>query len=108
MSYKKGIMYRILPFNGLWSNRDVSEVVNGMMNGKINATGSIELLDSSKDNDGYWTITDERIALESVILFTARANAEFGLPFVKKKSKGKADIGYGGTLPATFDYVVLG
>ena len=36
---KKGIMYRILPFNGLWSNRDVSDVVNGMMNGKINATG---------------------------------------------------------------------
>ena len=108
MSDKKGVMYRILPFNGLWSNRDVSEVVNGMMNGKINATGSIELVDSSKDNDGYWTITDERISLASVILFTARANAQFGLPFVKKKSKGKADIGYEGALPATFDYVVLG
>ena len=66
---KKGIMYRILPFNGLWTNRDVSEVVNGMMNGKINATGSIELVDSAKDNDGYWTITDERISLASVILF---------------------------------------
>ena len=40
---KKGIMYRILPFNGLWTNRDVSEVVNGIMNGKINATGTIQL-----------------------------------------------------------------
>ena len=39
---KKGIMYRILPFNGLWTNRDVSEVVNGMMNGKINATGEVD------------------------------------------------------------------
>tara|TARA_R110000822_G_scaffold184275_2_gene323628 strand:+ start:1055 stop:1360 length:306 start_codon:yes stop_codon:yes gene_type:complete len=99
---KKGIMYRILPFNGLWSNRDVSEVVNGMMNGKINATGTIVM-------DGIiQTLTDERIAVESVILFTARANAEFGLPYVKVKRKGEAVIGYEGTTPATFDYVVLG
>ena len=95
-------MYRILPFNGLWTNRDVSEVVNGMMNGKINATGTIVMKSSEQ------TLTDERIALESVILFTARANSSFGLPFVKEKRKGQADIGYGGTLPATFDYVVLG
>ncbi len=102
MSYKKGIMYRILPFNGLWSNRDVSEVVNGMMNGKINATGTI-LITSNEQ-----TLTDERIALESVILFTARANSSFGLPYVKTKRKGEAVIGYEGTVPATFDYVVLG
>ena len=69
-------MYRILPFNGLWSNRDVSEVVNGMMNGKINATGTVEIT-----NGNIQTLTDERIAVESVILFTARANAEFGLPY---------------------------
>tara|TARA_B110000879_G_scaffold199144_1_gene271692 strand:- start:968 stop:1273 length:306 start_codon:yes stop_codon:yes gene_type:complete len=99
---KKGIMYRILPFNGLWTNRDVSEVVNGIMNGKINATGTIIM-------DGIiQTLTDERIAVESVILFTARANAEFGLPYVKVKRKGEAVIGYEGTTPATFDYVVLG
>ena len=99
---KKGIMYRILPFNGLWTNRDVSEVVNGVMNGKINATGTIVM-------DGIiQTLTDERIAVESVILFTARANAEFGLPYVKVKRKGEAVIGYEGTTPATFDYVVLG
>ena len=103
MSYKKGIMYRILPFNGLWSNRDVSEVVNGIMNGKINATGTIEIT-----NGTIQVLTDERIAVESVILFTARANAEFGLPYVKTKRKGEAVIGYEGTTPATFDYVVLG
>jgi hypothetical protein len=99
---RKGIMYRILPFNGLWSNRDVSEVVNGMMNGKINATGEITI------TSGEQTLTDERIAPTSVILFTARANSQFGLPFVKSKSKGEAVIGYEGTVPATFDYVVLG
>tara|TARA_B110000858_G_scaffold123945_1_gene141373 strand:- start:351 stop:659 length:309 start_codon:yes stop_codon:yes gene_type:complete len=100
---KKGIMYRILPFNGLWTNRDVSEIVNGMMNGKINATGTIEIT-----NGNIQVLPDERIAVESVILFTARANASFGLPYVKTKRKGEAVIGYEGTVPATFDYVVLG
>ena len=100
---KKGIMYRILPFNGLWTNRDVSEVVNGMMNGKINATGTIEITDGT-----IQVLTDERIAVESVILFTARANSQFGLPYVKTKRKGEAVLGYEGATPATFDYVVLG
>ena len=99
----KGVMYRILPFNGLWSNRDVSEVVNGIMNGKINATGTIEIT-----NGTIQVLTDERISLTSVILFTARSNAQFGLPYVKTKRKGEAVIGYEGTVPATFDYVVLG
>ena len=85
---KKGIMYRILPFNGIWNNRDVSEVVNNAMNGKINATGEI-LMDSNEV-----TLTDERISPTSVILFSARSNSTFGLPFVKSKTKGSAIIGY--------------
>ena len=40
---RKGFMYRILPISGLWNDRDVSDVVNGIMNGKINATGEIEM-----------------------------------------------------------------
>ena len=39
------------------------------MNGKINATGTVEIT-----NGTIQTLTDERIAVESVILFTARAN----------------------------------
>ena len=103
MSSKKGIMYRILPSNGIWNNRNVSEVVNGIMNGKINATGTVEIT-----NGTIQVLTDERIALTSVILFTARANSSFGLPYVKTKRKGEAVLGYEGTVPATFDYVVLG
>ena len=64
MSDRKGIMYRILPFNGIWNNRNVSEVVNGIMNGKINATGEIEMNASEQE------LLDERIAPTSVILFT--------------------------------------
>ena len=102
MGYRKGLMYRILPISGLWKDRDVSDVVNGIMNGKINATGEIEMTSSEQ------TLTDERISPTSVILFSARSNTGFGLPFVKSKSKGNAVIGYGGARPVIFDYVVLG
>ena len=99
---KKGIMYRILPFNGLWTNRDVSEVVNSIMNGKINATGTMTVY------QGTNILIDERISTESVILFSARSNSEFGLPFIESKSKGKAEVGYVGDNGTKFDYVVLG
>lgn len=104
---RKGFMYRILPISGLWNNRDVSDVVNNIMNGKINATGVLEITDNEL-TDNELTLTDERISPTSVILFSARKNTEFGLPFVKEKRKGEADIGYSGVTPVKFDYVVLG
>ena len=102
MFKRDGIMYRVLQKNGLWKPREVSEVVNNIMNGKINATGEIEMTSSEQ------TLTDERIAPTSVILFSARSNSTFGLPFVKSKTKGSAVIGLEGTFPVKFDYVVLG
>ena len=102
MASKKGIMYRILPFNGIWNNRNVSEVVNGIMNGKINATGEMTVY------PGTNVLVDERIAAESVILFSARSNSEFGLPYIESKSKGEAKVGYVGENGTKFDYVVLG
>ena len=99
---KKGIMYRILPFNGIWNNRNVSEVVNGIMNGKINATGEMTVY------PGTNILVDERIAAESVILFSARSNSEFGLPYIESKSKGEAKVGYVCENGTKFDYVVLG
>ena len=99
---RKGLMYRILPISGLWNDRDVSDVVNGIMNGKINATGVLEMTTTNQ------ILTDERISPTSVILFSARKNTGFSLPFVKSKTKGSAVIGYSGTTPVTFDYVVLG
>ena len=99
---RKGLMYRILPISGLWNDRDVSDVVNNIMNGKINATGVLEMTTTNQ------ILTDERIAPTSVILFSARSNTGFSLPFVKKKDKGSAVIGYSGTTPVKFDYVVLG
>ena len=94
-------MYRKLQNNA--SPRDVAEVVNGVLDGKVNATGEIVMTGSEQ------LLTDERIGYESVILFSARANSTFGLPFVINKSKGKATIGLDGLVGSiTFDYVVLG
>ena len=94
-------MYRKLQNNA--SPREVAEVVNGVLNGKVNATGEIVM------TSGEQLLTDERIGYESVILFSARANSTFGLPFVINKSKGKATIGLDGLVGSiTFDYVVLG
>ena len=94
-------MYRKLQNNA--SPREVAEVVNGVLDGKVNATGEIVMIGSEQ------LLTDERIGYESVILFSARANSSFGLPFVISKSKGKATIGLDGLVGSvTFDYVVLG
>lgn len=96
--------YRVLPYNGTADGRNIAEVVNNAMNGKINATGSITL------GSGEETIlVDERIGYESVILFSARAISSFGLPFIKSKEKGQAVVGHPtGADGVIFDYVVLG
>ena len=96
--------YRVLPYNGTADGRNVAEVVNNAMQGKLNCTGSIEL-GSGEETELF----DERIGYESVILFSARAISSFGLPFIKSKEKGKAVIGHpAGSEGVLFDYVVLG
>lgn len=96
--------YRVLPFNGTAGGRQIAEVVNGAMQGKLNATGTIELSTGEETE-----LFDERMGYESVILFSARSINSFGLPFVKSKEKGKAVIGHPtGSEGVLFDYVILG
>lgn len=60
-------MYRVLPpFGG--DQRAVAEVVNGIMNGKTNNTGSVTLATGGATTT---TITDARIGIDSVILLMA-------------------------------------
>lgn len=96
--------YRVLPYNGTATARNVAEVVNNTVQGKLNCVGNIEL------GSGEETILhDERIGYESVILFSARAISSFGLPFIKSKEKGQAIVGHPtGSEGVIFDYVVLG
>ena len=94
-------MYRKLQNNA--SPREVAEVVNGVLDGKVNSTGTIAMIASEQ------LLTDERIGYNSVILFSDRSNSKFGFPYVISKSKGRAMIGLEGlTGKVTFDYVVLG
>ena len=57
-------MYRVLPPFGA-DQRGVAEVVNGIMNGKTNNTGSVTLATSGASTT---TITDARIGADSVII----------------------------------------
>lgn len=60
-------MFRVLPpFGG--DQRAVAEVVNGIMNGKTNNTGSVTLATGGATTT---TITDARIGVDSVILLMA-------------------------------------
>jgi hypothetical protein len=64
-------MYRVLPPFGA-DQRGVAEVVNGIMNGKTNNTGTVTL------NTGWatsTTITDARIGIDSVILVIPYSDA---------------------------------
>ena len=91
--------------------RKVVETVRGIMNGKINATGTITLT----INVASSTLTDLRIGPNSVIHFmptTANAAAEIGNGTLYVSSRGKqtATITHANNAQAdrTFAYSVLG
>jgi hypothetical protein len=64
-------MFRLLPpFGG--DQRAVAEIVNGIMNGKTNNTGSVTL---ATGNATSTTITDSRIGVDSVILLAPSSAA---------------------------------
>ncbi len=70
-------MYRVLPpFGG--DQRAVAEVVNGIMNGKTNNTGSVTLATGGATNT---TITDARIGIDSVILLMATSGQSATMEF---------------------------
>ena len=95
-------MYRKLQNNA--TQREIAEVVNRILDGGVNSVGSIELTSGTET-----TLYDERIGYESVILFTARGNNEFNLPFVASKGKGEAVLGHNAeSVGSIYDYVIFG
>jgi hypothetical protein len=61
---------RLPPFGG--DQREVAEIVNGIMDGKTNNTGSVTL---ATGNATTTTITDARIGIDSVILLAPKSAA---------------------------------
>jgi hypothetical protein len=99
-------MYRTLNYMG--SNlREISEVTNGIMNGKTNNTGSVLLRASNTTT----TITDERLGFDSIILLSPlSANAAAQTPYISTKAKGSVIITHTSTAHTdlNFDYIIVG
>jgi hypothetical protein len=84
-------MYRGLNPAGA-DTREISEVTNGILNGKTNNTGTVTLAVASATTT---TIYDERIGFNSVILLmptTANAVSVVTSTYVSSTNKGNAVI----------------
>ena len=102
-------MYRNLNYAG-GSPREISEVVNGIMQGKTNNTGTVTLAVASATTT---TINDERIGYDSIITFmptTANAASAMTNLYVSAKTKGSATLTHSANTSAdkTYSYIIVG
>ena len=102
-------MYRKLNPAGS-TPREISEVVNNLVEGKSNNTGTITLASASATTT---TLNDERIGYDSIILFmptTANAASAFGNLYVSARTKGSATLTHSANLltDKTYGYIVVG
>lgn len=100
-------MYRKLNWQG-GTPREVSEIVNNLVEGKSNNTGDFTTTQSTTTS----TIYDERIGYNSVILFTPmndKAASEMANLYVQTLNKGSAIIHHGShNFDCIFKYIVVG
>lgn len=101
-------MYRKLPYQG-GEPRQVAEIVNNLVEGKMNCTGSITLNSTGTTT----TLNNERIGYDSVIILMPRnANAagETDHTYVSSKAVGSCVITHRnhGHSDCNWDYVIIG
>ena len=99
-------MFRVLNPAGSTA-REISEVVNNIVNGKTNNTGSITI---AIDNATSTVIYDERIGFDSVVILTPTTSSASGFDYYIETAKGSATITHAANTTAgrTFRYVVVG
>ena len=92
------------PFGG--DQRQVADVVRGIMDGKTNNTGDFTLATGGATST---TIYDSRIGNESVILFIP-TNVNAIILYVSSKTRGSAVVSHAAnsTSGITYDYIVVG
>ena len=97
--------YLNLPVNG-GTPREISNVVNNILNGKINSTGNITLTNSSATT----TLYDARIGDDSVILFMpTTSDASSTNIYVTARQKGQATLNHANaTTTRSYEYVIFG
>ena len=88
--------------------REVSEVVNNLMDGKSNNVGDFTTTQSATTT----TIYNERIGYNSAILFTpmnSNAASEMDVLYVSSLGKGSAVVTHGShAYDCVFKYIVVG
>ena len=86
--------------------REIAEVLNGAMNGKINCTGDVTLVSGGTDV----TVTDPRATKDSVILLEPHSiNYYDHDPYIKTKNNGSFVIGQKNNGHSTdISYVIIG
>ena len=86
--------------------RTISTVVNNILDGKVNSTGSVTLTNSATTT----TLSDDRIGADSVILFmptTSDASSEN--IHATARQKGQATLNHANaSTTRSFDYVIFG
>jgi hypothetical protein len=105
-----GVNFRRLPYEAN-DPREVSLVVNNILAGKLNSTGTVTLA----ANAATTVVADDRAGYESVILFmptTAAAASEQagGAMFVSSRGKQTFTVTHANTTSTTrtFDYIIIG
>jgi len=102
-------MYRKLNPSGALP-REISEVVNNLVEGKSNNTGTVTLAVASATTT---TLYDERIGYDSVIVFmptTANAASAMTNLYVSAKTQGSATLTHSANTATdkTYGYIVVG
>ena len=84
----------------------LANVVNGVLEGKLNSTGSVTLANSSATT----TLNDDRIGEDSVILFMAKTSAASTVTIhVTGRQKGQATLNHASaSTTRSYDYVIFG
>jgi len=102
-------MFKSLPpFGG--DQREVAEVVRGIMDGKTNNTGTLTLATGGATST---TLTDRRIGPDSVILFvpaSAAANADSARIYASSQGQGTCTVNHvaNSTANKTYRYAIIG
>jgi hypothetical protein len=86
--------------------RTIATVVNNILDGKVNSTGSITLTNSSATT----TLSDDRIGEDSVILFMpTTSDASSTNIYVTARQKGQATLNHANaTTTRSYEYVIFG
>lgn len=102
--------FKVLPYEAT-NPREISLVVNNILNGKLNSTGSVTLTASTTTT----AVSDERVGKESIILFmplTANSASEQGngTMYVSTRADGSFTITHANNTQTDrqFGYIVIG